>query len=140
MAENMLQSFAPLHFLVVDDDPMVTEILSAYYESIGFTVETASNGQAALRAMEARLPDVVICDRMMPAVSGTDLLEKIRDRGEPWQAAVFVFLTSLTDPRDRHAMLPLRPDGYLHKPINFADADKILEGILKKRKSPPQTG
>lgn len=128
-----------MRFLVVDDDPMVTEILSAYYESIGFIVEMANDGQAALRAMEARLPDVVICDRMMPGVSGVQLLEEIRQRGESWQAMVFVFLTSLTDSRDRHAMLPLRPDGYLHKPINFADADKILAGILKKRNSPPST-
>lgn len=128
-----------MRFLVVDDDPMVTEILSAYYESIGFIVEMANDGQAALRAMEARLPDVVICDRMMPGVSGVQLLEEIRQRGESWQTMVFVFLTSLTDSRDRHAMLPLRPDGYLHKPINFADADKILAGILKKRNSPPST-
>lgn len=139
MTENPLQSFAPMRFLVVDDDPMVTEILSAYYESIGFIVEMANDGQAALRAMEARLPDVVICDRMMPGVSGVQLLEEIRQRGESWQTMVFVFLTSLTDSRDRHAMLPLRPDGYLHKPINFADADKILAGILKKRNSPPST-
>ena len=117
---------------------MMTEILSAYYESIGFTVQSVSNGEAALHAMEARLPDVVICDRLMPGFSGVELLEQIRHRGERWQAMVFVFLTSLTDPRDRHAMLPLRPDGYLHKPIKFSDADEILSNILKKRKAPPQ--
>lgn len=133
-----LKSFAPLHILVVDDDPMITEIMFAYYEAMGFTVETLSNGQAALRAMEKRLPDIVICDRLMPVLSGADLLKEIRDRGEPWQNTIFVFFTSMTDRRDRYAMMPLHPDGYLHKPIDFATADNILEGILNKRRPRPE--
>lgn len=138
MAEVTLESFVPLHILLVDDDPMVTEILYAHYEALGFTVEAVSNGQAALSAMELRMPDVVLCDRLMPVLSGADLLKEIRDRDEAWQKLVFVFLTSMTDRRDRYAMMPLHPDGYLHKPIDFNVADSILAGILNQRQSPPQ--
>lgn len=140
MATVTLQSFAPLHILVVDDDPMIAEILCAHYSALGFSVEAVSNGQSGLQAMELRLPDLVLCDRMMPVLSGADLLQAVRNRGDAWRAVIFVFLTSMTDRRDRYAMMPLHPDGYLHKPIDFELADQILAEILKDRQARPSPG
>lgn len=139
MTTLTLQSFAPLHILVVDDDPMITEILGAHYAALGFSIEAVSDGQAALRAMELRLPDIVLCDRLMPVLSGADLLQMVRDRGPVWQALAFVFLTSMTDRRDRYAMMPLHPDGYLYKPIDFDKADQVLAEILAQRQARPSS-
>lgn len=132
--ENPLRAFVPLHILVVDDDPLVGEISVDHYRAMGFEVESASGGAEALRRMEAKLPDLVLCDRKMPEMSGAELLQAIRERGPEWQKVLFVFVTALNDRRDRYAMMPLKPDGYLGKPIDFEKEDQFLADLLSKNR------
>lgn len=134
--DNPLTAFAPLRVLVVDDDALIALIAVEHYRSLGFDVDSAENGAEALKKMEAALPDLVLCDRKMPLMSGAELLENIRARGPEWQAMTFVFVTALIDRRDRYAMMPLHPDGYLGKPIDFAKEDRMLAGILQKKRQP----
>ncbi len=130
-----LQTFGPQHMLIIDDDPMVQEILGEHYQSLGYRVEYAAEGAAALAAMERQLPDIALCDRVMPGVSGAKLLSEVRSRGKAWRKVIFVFVTALTDRRDRYAMLPLEPDGYIDKPVNLQRADQLLANILIARRS-----
>lgn len=132
MASTRLQAFAHMNVLIVDDDPVSALLAGEYLKSLGFTTEVVGDGQAALTRMEARLPDLVICDRRMPGLSGVELLEIVRERGPEWQEVVFVFLTALVDRRDRYAIMPLRPDGYIGKPITYAKLDVELANILEK--------
>ena len=134
MEDSQLKTFIPMHVLVVDDDPTTVFVISEHLKHSGFSVETASDGQLALAQMEQRLPDLVICDRLMPNLSGVDVLENIRQRGPEWQSVAFVFLTGLTDRRDRYAMMPLHPDGYLTKPVDFVKFDNSLSAALTARK------
>ena len=126
-----------MRLLVVEDDPMTQEILQIHYSAMGFSVAVAANGGLALQAMEAQKPDLVICDRVMPAMSGAELLDAVRKRGAIWADVLFVFLTALTDRRDHYAMLSLHPDAYLHKPIMFDEADRKLAQLLHKKRNPP---
>jgi DNA-binding response OmpR family regulator len=134
MTASPLSAFLPCHLLIVDDDPMLIDLAADHFTTVGFTVDCAANGGDALRLMAARLPDLVLCDRLMPEMSGADLLAAVRERGPEWQAMAFVFVTALTDRRDRYAMMPLRPDGYICKPIDFAKADSELSHILQTRR------
>lgn len=134
--QHPLRAFAPLRILVVDDDELVASITADHYRGLGFEVDCAANGVLALQQMEARLPDLVLCDRKMPEMSGPELLEAIRSRGQEWQQMAFVFVTALNDRRDRYAMMPLRPDGYVCKPFDFAVEDIKLARILEKKRSP----
>lgn len=138
MSAPSLESFAPRHILVIDDDPMIVEILCSHYSELGFRVEAAADGGEGLRAIELRKPDIVLCDRVMPGLTGAELLEVIRQRGGDWQTMVFVFLTALTDRRDHFAMMSLHPDGYLHKPIDFEKADQVLAAILSEKQAQGQ--
>lgn len=133
MSANELGALTPRHILIVEDDTMSQEILADHYRDLGFSVAVAADGTAALAAMDAQKPDLILCDRVMPGMSGAELLEAVRARGEAWADLVFVFVTALTDRRDHYAMLPLRPDGYLHKPLDFAEADRVLAALLRKR-------
>lgn len=134
MTDATLKSFAPLHMLVVDDDAMAREVLTDHYKQYGFTVDAAADGAAALAAIEARKPDLILCDRVMPTMSGAELLDVVRKRGAEWQDILFVFITALTDRRDRYAMMPLHPDAYLNKPIMFNEADRTLAELLQKKR------
>lgn len=133
MSSEALRTFAPRRLLIVDDDPMTCEILSDHYSALGFTVELADNGTSALLAVERQRPDIILCDRIMPNGSGAELLSEIRARGSEWQSLVFLFVTSLSSHRDRFAMLDLKPDGYIIKPIDFNVVDTRLVDILRSR-------
>lgn len=138
--QNPLCGLAPLHILVVDDDPLIASIATDHFAALGLRVTCVDNGVDALRMMETELPDLVLCDRKMPHMSGAELLEEIRRRGPKWQSVAFVFVTSLVDRRDRYAMMPLHPDGYLCKPIDFDRDDLLIASILRaKRESTTRT-
>jgi DNA-binding response OmpR family regulator len=135
MSGNPLAAYAPLNLLIVDDDPFLSAISADHYNTLGFSVEVAADGKAALAMMEKRLPDLVLCDRRMPELTGSELLEIVRARGADWQKMVFVFVTGLTDHRDRFAMLDLHPDGYLCKPVNFERDDAELARFLARKRT-----
>ena len=135
MSENPLAAYAPLNVLIVDDDPFLAALSADHYGTLGFSVEVAADGKAALAMMEKRRPDLVLCDRRMPELSGSELLELVRARDADWQKIVFVFVTGLTDHRDRFAMLDLHPDGYLCKPVNFERDDVELARFLARKRS-----
>ena len=134
MATNPFSQLTPLHVLIVEDDPFMAELSKDHYQGQGLSVEVASDGKQALIMMENRLPDLVLCDRRMPEMSGADLLEIVRARETQWQKIVFIFVTGLVDHRDRFAMLDLNPDGYLCKPIDFAQADLDISAIIKRKR------
>jgi CheY-like chemotaxis protein len=139
MKQEPLRSFAPATILIVDDDPVFQEILVSHFESLGFTVQKADTGLEALTAMEHRLPDVVICDRIMPEMSGAELLRAIRERDEVWQKVAFIFSTVLSDQRDISSMMLLKPDAYICKPFDLDSIDAELARVLSKkgREEPP---
>lgn len=137
MEASPLREFAPLYMLIVDDDAMLADMACDHYRDMGLTVEQAGDGRQALQMMERRRPDIVLCDRRMPEMSGAELLETVRARGPEWQQMVFVFVTGLNDRRDRYAMMPLSPDAYFCKPIDFGEADAKLAAILRARRAGP---
>ena len=139
MTQNPLAQLAPLHVLIVDDDPFMAELSADHYQELGLSVEIAADGRQALALMDLRRPDLVLCDRRMPEMSGADLLTIIRARDPEWQKIVFVFVTGLVDHRDRFAMMNLHPDGYLCKPIDFADADLELARIIQRKRTSAAT-
>ena len=136
MEDSPLRKFAPLHMLIVEDDSILADIAGDHYrDDIGFSVDQAGDGKQALQLMDIRRPDIVLCDRLMPEMSGSELLETVRARGPEWQQMVFVFVTGLNDRRDRYAMMPLSPDAYFCKPIDFNQADVKLAAILTARQA-----
>ena len=62
--------------LVVDDDPDVCDLVTYKLEQSGFDVRRASDGDAALREVSAKVPDLVLLDIMMPGISGLEVLQR----------------------------------------------------------------
>jgi CheY-like chemotaxis protein len=94
-------------------------------------VVTAHNGREGLDLLQTVEPDLIICDRAMPLMSGYELLERIRGAYPQYANLPFVFLTALADPRDRHSVDHLNPTAYLEKPVNF---DKLTNTVKKALK------
>lgn len=118
---------APL-VLVVDDEPMVREVVSRYLEREGYDVETAADGQEAATLLEKRSPDLVILDLMIPQVGGLDLLREIRrDGGLP-----VIVLTAKGDEGDRVLGLEMGADDYVVKPFSPRELAARVRSVLRR--------
>ncbi|MBL8638484.1 MAG: response regulator [Alphaproteobacteria bacterium] len=114
--------------LVVEDERELCSILYDDLSSRGYKVEIARNGQEGLELVQGVEPDLIICDRAMPVMSGYQLLERIRGGYPQYSTLPFIFLTALSDPRDRHSVDHLNPTAYLEKPV---DLEKLAETVRK---------
>jgi CheY-like chemotaxis protein len=117
--------------LVIEDEKELAEILRDELSSQNYRVVTAHNGREGLDLLQTVEPDLIICDRAMPLMSGYELLERIRGAYPQYANLPFVFLTALADPRDRHSVDHLNPTAYLEKPVNF---DKLTNTVKKALK------
>ncbi|MDW7675188.1 MAG: response regulator, partial [Bacillota bacterium] len=67
-----------LKIFVVDDEPLIVEVLKAYLEKEGYQVDSAVNGADALKKFKELKPDFIILDLMLPDMSGEDICRQIR--------------------------------------------------------------
>lgn len=114
--------------LIVEDERELCSILYDDLTSRGYTVELARNGQEGLDKLQQIEPDLIICDRAMPVMSGYQLLERMRGAYPQYNTLPFIFLTALSDPRDKHSVDHLNPTAYLEKPV---DLEKLALAITK---------
>lgn len=124
------------HVLVVDDDPLILEVLETVLDLEEFRVTTATDGNAALRRLVEERPDVVVCDVMMPDVDGLEVCRRIK--ADPATATLpVVLLTARDRPEDRAAGEEAGCDAYLTKPFSPL---YLIEVIGEVRAATPSAG
>lgn len=119
---------APVRVLVVDDDPIVREVLSRYLGREGFAAITADDGEAALNAYEVRPPDLVILDLMLPRLDGIEVFHRIHARG----ATPVIMLTAKGEETDRVVGLELGADDYVTKPFSPREVVARVRTVLRR--------
>lgn len=107
--------------LVIDDDPIMRELLQLHLVNAGYRVAVAEDGIAGGHAVLNNLPDVVVVDVDMPYMTGYELVEALKKDGATRNIPV-VFLTSRDDVRERAGQLGAQ--AYLTKPVK---ANRLLE-------------
>jgi DNA-binding response OmpR family regulator len=115
--------------LVVDDEPMVREVLARYLERDGFEVESVADGELAMRVFEARRPDLVLLDLMLPRVDGFEVFRRIRARG----GSPVIMITARGDVTDRIVGLETGADDYVSKPFSPAEVVARVRAVLRRR-------
>jgi len=121
--------------LVLDDEPMVRDVLSRYLERSGFEVEAAADGERALAAFEARRPDLVLLDLMLPRVDGFEVFRRIRAQAE----SPVIMITARGQTTDRIVGLEIGADDYVSKPFSPAEVVARVRSVLR-RATGAQTG
>jgi two-component system response regulator ResD len=119
---------AAARVLVVDDEPMVREVLARYLAKGGFSVETADDGQAALEAFARTSPDLVLLDLMLPRVDGLEVFRRIRQGND---TAVIV-LTAKGEETQRILGLELGADDYVTKPFSPREVVARVRAVLRR--------
>jgi DNA-binding response OmpR family regulator len=118
--------------LLIEDEAPLREMLLDELTDQGHSVIEASNGEEGLKKFLEVEPDLVLCDRAMPGMSGYEVLERIRGAHPQYEDVPFVFLTALTDARDRAAVDHLKPAAYIEKPLDFALLSEKIKTLIKK--------
>ena len=122
----------PLHVLVVDDEPMVREVVVSYLERDGFKVQEAADGKTALRLVLESRPDLVVLDVMLPAIDGLAVLSEIRKRYD----IPVILLTARTEEADRVLGLELGADDYVVKPFSPRELSARVRSVLRRARPP----
>ena len=81
--------------LVVDDEPTIGEVVSAYLERAGYETRVAGDGLAALDAVAERSPDLIVLDLMLPGLDGLEVMRRVRERRD--RTSAIILLTAKGD-------------------------------------------
>ncbi|WP_217915462.1 response regulator transcription factor [Miltoncostaea marina] len=114
--------------LVVDDEPGIIELASAYLRRDGFTVRTARTGRRALDALATQPADLVVLDLMLPDIAGEEVCASLRRHS----AVPILMLTAKSAEADRLRGLALGADDYLVKPFSPRELVARVRAILRR--------
>lgn len=125
--------------LIVDDEKMITDLISAHLHDCGYDTLTANNGNEAMALLQ-RQPDLLILDINMPGLSGLELCRNIRDH----IACPILFVTARVTELDKINGLQYGGDDYITKPFSLKELSARVAAHLRrdersKNKSPVLT-
>jgi DNA-binding response OmpR family regulator len=114
--------------LVVDDEPMVREVLGRYLQREGYDVETAADGEQALSAVRRNRPDLVLLDLMLPCVDGLEVFRRLQAADPP----AVIMITARGEETDRVVGLELGADDYVAKPFSPREVVARVRSVLRR--------
>jgi DNA-binding response OmpR family regulator len=127
--EQMDEQERPVRVLVVDDEPLIVEMLTMGLSYEGFEVSVARTGFEALEEAQRTKPDLVVLDIMLPGVNGVEVCKRLRDQGD----VGVLMLTARGEVEDRIEGLDSGADDYLVKPFSFRELMARARAILRRR-------
>ncbi len=122
--------------LVVDDEPPIVDLVRGYLEREGFLVTSAPDGPAAVEAVRASDPDVVVLDVMLPGLDGIEVCRRIR----AFSDAYVLMLTARGEELDRIVGLTVGADDYLVKPFSPRELVARVKALLRRPRRPAPAG
>jgi two-component system OmpR family response regulator len=115
--------------LLVDDEDNLRSMLEAALRHSGFEVHPAATGRAALDAVTAVQPDLIVLDVMLPDLDGFDVCKRLRSAGD---RTPILFLTARDATEDRVRGLTLGGDDYLVKPFSLEELVARITAVLRR--------
>lgn len=125
--------------LVVEDEPDIAALIAYQLTREGFRVATSGDGREALDAVERDVPDLIVLDRMLPGMSGDDVLRRLREEAATATVPVLL-LTAKREQEDRIEGLELGADDYLTKPFSPRELVLRVQAILRRLHETAVTG
>jgi CheY-like chemotaxis protein len=126
---HLFVSVSKRRILVVDDNRDSAQTMSRLLKLLGHDVWTAYDGIEAVDAAKEFGPEVTLMDVGMPRLNGYEAARRIRQ--QPWgRNMIIIALTGWSQEGDRVQSREAGCDGHLVKPVNFADLETLLAGIV----------
>ena len=114
--------------LVIDDEPSILNLVTAYLKQEGYDVLTAADGLSGLKTARAFKPDLVILDVMLPGMDGIELLSRLRRESDVY----VLLLTARTEETDKVVGLSVGADDYVTKPFSPRELTARVKAALRR--------
>jgi signal transduction histidine kinase len=119
--------------LIIDDEELLLQEIVEHLQLEGYDVIPASDGMAGVKLARLHLPDLILCDLMMPKLDGFGVLLELRS--QPKTATIpFIFLTASADQTTVRRGMNLGADDYIVKPVDHRTLKEAIEVRIKKKK------
>jgi len=122
--------------LVIDDEPSIVKLVSAYLKPEGYDVYTATDGPSGLKAARAYKPDLIILDVMLPGLDGLELLARLRRESDVY----VILLTARTEETDKIVGLSVGADDYVTKPFSPRELTARVKAAVRRIQKGTGTG
>jgi len=116
--------------LLIDDEPSIIKLVTAYLKPEGYEVLTASDGISGLKAARAFKPDLILLDLMLPGMDGIELLSPLRRESNTY----VIMLTAKTEETDKIVGLSIGADDYVTKPFSPRELVARIKAALRRLK------
>jgi DNA-binding response OmpR family regulator len=124
------------NILVVDDDEAIVWAVRASLQFHGYTVNSTHSGPEALRQIQEQAPDLLILDIEMPGMDGVEVCSQLRSDPR-WRELPIIFLTGLSELRNKLAAYTVGADDYLAKPFAMQELLMRIRALLRRAKPHP---
>ncbi|RPI93329.1 MAG: DNA-binding response regulator [Chloroflexi bacterium] len=114
--------------LIIDDEPSIVNLVTAYLKPEGYEVLTAMDGPSGLKAARAFKPDLIVLDIMLPGMDGIELLSRLRRESEVY----VILLTAKTEETDKVIGLSVGADDYVTKPFSPRELTARIKAALRR--------
>jgi len=114
--------------MIIEDEPMMIEVLTAYLEKEGYEVSSSKNGKDGLEMFWKKQPDFLILDLMLPDLTGEQICARIRQKSD----APILILSAKSAEEDRIGGIVLGADDYVTKPFSPREVIVRMEAILRR--------
>ena len=118
--------------LMIEDDTRLASMVGEYLSQSGYGFTHAATAAAGLEALQARAPDLVILDLMLPDMDGLEVCRRIKGRGGDAARTAVLMLTAKGDPMDRIVGLEIGADDYLPKPFEPRELLARIRAVLRR--------
>ncbi len=112
--------------VVIEDDPGVIKVMKGLFPFLKINAQFAVNGNDGINLINETIPDLIICDIMLPDMQGYDVLSSVKANSKTYKIP-FVFLSAFAEPTDIRKGMDLGADDYLTKPFTSATLLKTIE-------------
>ena len=141
--ENKMKNKQIKTILLIEDDAVLRENTAELLEISNYKVLTASNGKSGILIAKKYMPDIIICDIIMPELNGYDVLKHLSKNNKTMYIP-FVFLSAKTEHKDVRKGMDMGADDYITKPfdedelLNAIESRLVKAAILKDYKNSPE--
>ena len=116
--------------LVLDDSNTNVVLLEAILAEQGYQITPALNAKEAFKAMEKKLPDLILLDLLMPKVSGYDFLHNLKENDHTRNIPIIV-ISAVTDQQNINKIMDMGADEFIGKPLDIEILLDKVSNILK---------
>ncbi len=123
-----------MKILLIDDDMIIHKVINHNLTEEGHTVYSAMSGEQAQKFLQLeRDVDVIICDMMMPGISGSEFIDHLKNYYSKWMPSVIV-ISSLDEGNELMKRSGIKFNYFIHKPFEMSYLTGVLEHIMNSKK------